>query len=151
MVLSGVNLVLGYKLSEENIRKLFKKYVNGDDGSDSEKEFDKYDFECSVDKYLKNKFKNCGMRCHRLPCCAYDNYSSDWILGIDICNLDGFDLVNVNSELEKIEDAKQQMPIMKKIFNKLKIGKYCDDDEPKFASLHRFRGSRYRDRSARTI
>uniref|UniRef100_A0A6C0C8W9 Uncharacterized protein n=1 Tax=viral metagenome TaxID=1070528 RepID=A0A6C0C8W9_9ZZZZ len=151
MPFEGINLVLGYKISERTVREMFPDNViysssSEEDGSDhvtysssfeeegsgSEDGFDFYSFRESVNEFLAKKTKKHKTKfaCHSLECCSYQERNSNWILGIKVSHIDGLDLGKLNLDL----GAKHVLTLMI-IYEELKINKYCRDSTPHLYAL----------------
>jgi len=148
MVLSGVHIVLGYKISEEDLKseygKGFKEYIIAlkevEDKKKRKKKDDRYVYKfCKYefDKYLnflmygKYDRKNPSI-CYSMPCCEYDD-NNDWIIGLQICYFDGFNLDPY--DLTGIFNCNDNKRSVQRIFKKLNLGTISDDDEPEFYSI----------------
>uniref|UniRef100_A0A6C0C7R0 Uncharacterized protein n=1 Tax=viral metagenome TaxID=1070528 RepID=A0A6C0C7R0_9ZZZZ len=149
MVLSGVNIVLGYKISEEDLRSEFedefKEYIvvlkDAEDKKKRKKKADryvykfcKYEFEKYLNFLMYGTYDRKNPRiCHSLPCCEYDD-NNDWIIGLQVCHFDAFDLDPY--DLSNLFNGKEKKRAVRQIFKKLNLDAVCDDDvEPEFYSI----------------
>lgn len=147
MVLSGVHIVLGYKISEEDLRgefeSNFEEYIVAlkevEDKKKRRKKDDRYVYKfCKYefDKYLNFLFYGPYDRTnpwisHSMPCCEYDD-NNDWIIGLRICHFDGFGLDPC--DLTGLLNCKDKKRAVRQIFKKLGLAAICDD-EPEFYSI----------------
>lgn len=127
MVLNGVQMILGYKFTEQEIRGLFESCNK----SDNDDDFCEYDFMDRINKKLKKKYNN--IQAYKLPCCAYTE-CTDWIIGIYLCYLDGFDMEPIDTVyIKNILKYKKNVPQLKKFYDKLDTG--YDTGEPEFFTI----------------
>jgi hypothetical protein len=149
MVASGVHVLLGYKISEDDLRDQFEdqfeEYIvplkEAEDKKKRKKKEDRYVYKfCKYefDKYLNFLFYGPYNRthpsiCDSLPCCEYDDDNNDWIIGLRICYFDGYGLDPC--DLSSILNCKAKKKTVKQIFKKLGLEAICDDDEPEFYSI----------------
>ena len=139
MVAGGVILVLGYKISELNMRELFNQNSDFDLGSDSNLDSDSSEaFDaCEFQEFFENKIlkKYAGIESYRLRCCAYTE-CSDWIIGVTICYFDGYNLEPVESaDITRIIKYKEKISELKNVFKKLNLGSMCDKSTPNFYTI----------------
>ena len=106
---------------------IFKEYVDNLIGMKMT-----YDNQC--DKYfdtMNHDLFNHLPECAFLPCCAYHD-NSDWIIGIKIVNISGFDLTSRETSIFK--DMKHYDFFLERCHDILKLDDFCDQ-YPKFYGI----------------
>jgi DNA-directed RNA polymerase subunit N (RpoN/RPB10) len=135
MPAEGVTLIFGYKLSESQLRKIFRKHI--DRSSDDETEFDIYNFsEVFLNSFLKKIGRKHEIKFEHFypPCCAYRD-NKFIVLGISICYFSCYDFGEiVSSDIRKIQSSKKKIKKLEMIFSELGLDQYCDS-VPKFYSV----------------
>jgi len=129
----GIDIILGYKVTEDDVRELCKTFTDVDiDSSDSDSS-DVNQFDEAINQYIYEIFGE-KYSCERLKCHSYEN-GGDWIIGCVVCNFNGFDFEEISDKLSMIIQSKKDITELKKLYRKLKLSKYNDDIEPKYYSM----------------
>jgi len=129
----GLNIRLGYKVTEEDVREICSRFTD----VDLEMDYSDYDpdevdeLEAALDGYLEKIFGD-EYCCTRLRCHSYEA-GGNWIVGYKVCNLGGFD--EIGEEVGWIMRSGEKVKELKKMHRKLKLKGYEVDVEPKYYSL----------------